>query len=195
MRMTIKTEAAIRLGSLFGQFHFPANDEHYPEAVEDMRADFRQLGMDPALLEPSPEGFRRQEAGLLAKVLVELQHERSQLGGDVYAYTLFTIFHVTFWIVANAALDLEFAGELDHLALALSDLQIDEADVRSFLDEEARRLAERAGTEDRTVPRNEVLRAYGRIISRVGELWDAGERRRIESLPPLVFGRIPGDRG
>ncbi len=66
-----------------------------------------------------------EEAGeIFGIVWKQLQDERKQLGGDIFALTFFALSYLTYKLVANAALDLPTEDEITLVTVALVDLDI-----------------------------------------------------------------------
>lgn len=187
MKDITKALAAFNIGIYLKSPFWKIWRHNYSGIREDLHGNFRTLSFE-VQLPTTNEDFEKEADGILASLDDHLKEERTQLGGDVFALTLFYLSHFAQLAIVKSAFDEDDTEMyLTILKAVLSDLGIagwDETFKNAF-DLESKWLKEEAHREGSFII-EDALKVVRRLWDRVFRLWAEAENSDI----PIPFDHI-----
>lgn len=181
--------AAQRVGQVLQFLKWNAFKPQYAKFRTELVESLDELGIE-VQIPRTIEEFEPKGDEILHVVHESLTKERSHLGGDVYALSLFYFGYVPFELVLSAAWKSENYEPLLWLmkgVLADFGIESEYDGVKEFVDLETRWLADQSMAHEGNVRLEDASQAMLRLISRVGSLWTAAEK-----LDTMVrFDQVP----
>lgn len=187
MKDITKALAAFNVGIYLNSPFWKIWRHNYSDIRDDLHDNFRVLSCEIQLPTTS-EDFEKEADVIQSTIDDHLKKERIQLGGDVYALTLFYLSHFSQMAIVNSVFgkpDTEMY--LTIFKAVLSDLGIagwDDTFKKAF-DLETRWLKEQANREGSFII-EDALKVARRIWDRVFMLWGEAENSDI----PIPFDHI-----
>ena len=189
MQPTGKSLAALQLGQALGFLQFKAFGESYNEFRKDIHKFIRELGLELTLPE-TYEDYLQQEDELIRVMRDHVNHERIQLGGDVYVLTFFILGRILLPLVVHSTLNGELAEEyMMLLGATLTDLDIKDEfeDLKSSVQLEMEWLKQRADIVGGTISITDSGKATIRLLTRIMTLWETTKKFDIQ----VQFSKTP----
>lgn len=189
MKPTEKSIAAFEIGHQFQLLKWKAFQGDYEQRRREILEGFAKLEISLAV-PATIEAFTEEREEITAAVGKHLEEERSRLGGDCYALTMWFFGYVPLELVLSAAWKSEnYDPLLWILSGILTDFGIDgEYDtLKHTLDVETEWLAQQSARQDGNIRAEDALKASMRLMSRIGALWRAAEKLDT----PVKFSEVP----
>jgi hypothetical protein len=187
MRPTEKALVALTLGHKLAMFADSAFAEDYVEDLPQMRKDLAAIGVEGTLLPATAEEFRERQFDAFQAGAAALKENRANLGGDVYALPFFFLSFMLYRAVRSSALGIEWEDERALISGALSDLNLEaeETQVQGLIQRETLWI------QSEKVHAADIVRAWGRLLYRVLELWQKARAHAAQDLPPIGIDYVP----
>lgn len=178
MQPTEKSVTALLLGQAIGFLQFKAFGENYTSFRKDIDGFVREIGFEVTLPD-TYEQYLQKENELIREMRNHIEHERKQLGGDVYVLPIWILGRILLPMVVNWALKGELTEEYTALfGGVLSELDISDEfeDLKSAVQLETEWLRERADLAEGAVSISDCGQATTRLVTRVFTLWGLGKK-------------------
>lgn len=172
--------AAFQLGFDLQQLKWKAFRDGYDEKRDGMQDALRALGVDVDL-PATVDAFSEAQDDIFSSVYQHLKHERSNLGGDVFALTSFMLGYAPLELVLSAAWQSDnYEVYLAILNGILIDLDVEgefEA-IKKVIDLETEWLRQESAANAGDLRSEDALRAAARLLGRVMTAWRTADQRR-----------------
>ena len=191
MHPTNMALAAMQLGYDLQLLKWSAFQEQYPEKRRQLEANLMGLGLARELPD-SVDNFVTEHDDLFGAIYQHLVQERSRLGGDVYALTMFTLGYLPLELVVSAAWKSEnYEPLLVNFKLVLEDLSIagELEALKRAIDVETQWLAQQSQRNDGQLRSSDALKAAVRLAGRTFSLWTAAEELGLKGA--VRFDEVP----